>query len=161
MSKSGVVQQNKPMHRISRRNTQPHPGQPRENIPHRTLDDWDKQELYERSIRRKTDLVGEWMGITFYYSEHTDLTWRDSFRDDPEVVSRFYPHEKLIVDEPETREDTLKRIDLFERLGIKYMYIDADEEIDEDQFKRRLKRVRENHEKANRRLAGHGMRRTG
>ena len=99
--------------------------------------------------------------MALHYENYTDCQWRDDLTKDPEVVSRFYPHEQLIVDLPDTQEDTLRRIDLFDRLGIKYMYVDAEEELSEAQFKRRLKRMRENHEKANRLLAGHGVRRAG
>lgn len=161
MAKSVAASQHKPKHIISRRNTRPHPLEPRDDKPHRTLKDWDRQELYERNISRPHDDISDWVGILFYYPDYTDLIWRDDSKKAPEVVSRFYPHEQLIVDLPDTQEDTLRRLDLFDRMGIKYMYVDAQEEMDETQFKRRLKRVRENHEKANRMLAGHGVRRAG
>lgn len=161
MAKSGIAQLHKPAHKISRRKAHRNLLEPEERRPHRTLDDWDRQEQAERSITRPPDDISEWVGISCYYPDYSDPIWRDDFLKDPETVTRFYPHEKLIVDLPDTQEDTLRRIDLFERLGIKYMYINVDEELDEDRFKRRLKRVRENHEKANRSLAGHGVRRAG
>lgn len=161
MAKTVAAGQHKPKHIISRRNTRPHPLEPRDDKPHRTLDDWDRQERYERCIVKLHDDISDWVGVKLHYENYSNLLWRDDHRKDPEVVSRFYPHEQLIVDLPDTQEDTLRRIDLFERLGIKYMYVDAQEEMDEKQFKARLKRVRENHEKTNRMLAGHGVRRAG
>lgn len=161
MAKALAAGQHKPKHIISRRNTRPHPLEPRDDKPHRTLKDWDRQERYEKNVTRPPDDISEWVGVWFHYTDYAQLTWRDDPSKEPEVVSRFYPHERLIVDLPDTQEDTLRRIDLFDRLGIKYMYVDAEEEMDEAQFKRRLKRVRENHEKANRVLAGHGVRRAG
>jgi len=120
----------------------------------KTEKEWEQDEAEELGVKRKPDLVSEWIGSALYFEDYTDISFRYSPRDIPLTVSRFYPHEKLIVDFVPSASELQKRKTLFELLEFKYMYIDFGEELGEAEFKARLNEIRRQHEEATCRRAG-------
>ncbi len=116
--------------------------------PARNERDWEIQERTEANRPASRDLISEWVGTSYYYAGYFKNTWRKSVKDRPVKVDRYYPHEGLIVDFPKSNEETQRRAQLFEQLGVKYMYVDLNEEMTERQFKERLTIIRRDHAKA-------------
>lgn len=147
----------RPRHKIVSRRPLLKPDRKKFEKRARTFKDWEDQEENELNIPTRPDYFSDWIGTHSHRENYYDALWRKSWRDDPETVSRYYPHEKLIMDLPETDEDLQRRIEMFEQLGIRYMYLHPGEELDETEFKKRLKRIRRDHEKANRSRVAAGV----
>jgi len=112
----------------------------------RTEADWDKDEASERNRPSQEDAISELVGVPIYYANYTNFDWKHSAQAMPITVSRFYPHQNLVVDEVPSAEELEPRISLFKRLGIKYMYINVGESLTEEQFMERLTQVRREHD---------------
>lgn len=122
----------------------------------KTEQDWKAQEDAEENRPTPPDVISAWVGTRYFYLGHTKNTWRNGVQDRPVKVDRYYPHEGLIVDFPKSNEETQRRAQLFEQLGIKYMYVDFNEEMTERQFKERLTIIRRDHAKAKQLADGPG-----
>ena len=116
--------------------------------PARSPKDWLDQEKAEVNRPARPDRVSELVGCAIYFEDYCDFSWREGPMTDPVTVTRYYPHEKLIVDKPATKEEMLRRRQLFAERRIKYFYVEKGESLDERQFLERLNKIRSNYEKA-------------
>lgn len=114
----------------------------------RTMEDFDKDEAQEINRPKREDLVSELIGNPIHYANYVNFEWRHSKQGMPITVSRFYPHECLVYDEVPSLEELEPRMRLFDRLGIKYMYINPGETLEEEEFMERLTRIRRDYAEA-------------
>ena len=105
---------------------------------------WEYSERTERNEPRAKDEISELVGSPLYFKDYICAEWRPNQLTAPFVVSRFYPHEKLIIDErAKDAADLLLRRITFDKLGIKYLGIAPGETLSKSVFLNRLKEVRQ------------------
>ncbi len=120
----------------------------REDAPDRSTctpqEYWDWSERTEINRPRPRDEISDVVGNPIYFKEYINFDWRPSRTRRPFIVSRFYPHEKLIVDlNAEDKEDLALRRKTFNRLNVKYLGLAPGERLGTTAFLKRLKEVRE------------------
>ena len=108
----------------------------------KTLADREAEELTEKNVVRDPDTVNELVGATVYLRNFSDSAWKMSKLTQPLFVSRYYFHEKLIVDFPATEQELEDKKRLFARLKVKYFYVAPTETLTAEAFKARLKEIR-------------------
>ena len=92
----------------------------------------------EPIIKRDPDLINSVIGSTVYFVRYNHPTWFDKKSGEEIEVDRYYPHKKIVVDFPRSKEEVEVKKRFFKEKGIKFICVAPGESMTVDDFKTRL-----------------------